>query len=288
MTLGGLALAIGLLVDNATVTIENIHRNQTLGKPLTVAILDGSQRGDPAADRGDAGDLHRVLPGACCCSAWRASCSFRWPSPSCSACWRPTCCRSAWCRRSRASCWHPRRSITARRAASSAVFDRGFDRFRDGYGRLLEGALHRRVFVLVCAGGLLIASPARWRRVIGTRLLPDRRRRPDQAALPRARRHAARGDRGAGAAGRGQHPPDHPGGRAATPSTTRSACRSRSTWPSCRATTSAAMDAEILISLKPGHRPSIDYIRAIRAKLPRRVPRQRCSISRPPTSSARC
>src|SRR5207344_1542403 len=42
MTLGGLALAIGLLVDNATVTIENIHRNQTLGKPLTVAILDGS------------------------------------------------------------------------------------------------------------------------------------------------------------------------------------------------------------------------------------------------------
>ena len=42
MTLGGLALAIGLLVDNATVTIENIHRNQSLGKPLTVAILDGS------------------------------------------------------------------------------------------------------------------------------------------------------------------------------------------------------------------------------------------------------
>ena len=41
MTLGGLALAIGLLVDNATVTIENIHRNQALGKTLTIAILDG-------------------------------------------------------------------------------------------------------------------------------------------------------------------------------------------------------------------------------------------------------
>ena len=38
MTLGGLALAIGLLVDNATVIIENIHRNQTLGKGLTRAI----------------------------------------------------------------------------------------------------------------------------------------------------------------------------------------------------------------------------------------------------------
>src|SRR4029077_4911613 len=42
MTLGGLALAIGLLVDNATVTIQKIHRNQALGKALTVAILAGT------------------------------------------------------------------------------------------------------------------------------------------------------------------------------------------------------------------------------------------------------
>src|SRR3954468_7798686 len=42
MTLGGLALAIGLLVDNATVTIENIHRNLALGKTPTSAILAGS------------------------------------------------------------------------------------------------------------------------------------------------------------------------------------------------------------------------------------------------------
>ena len=33
-----------------------------------------------------------------------------------------------------------------------------------------------------------------------------------------------------------------------------------------------AMDAEILISLKPGHRPSIDYVRAIRTKLPEEFP----------------
>lgn len=42
MTLGGLALAIGILVDDATVTIENIHANLALGKPLEKAVLDGS------------------------------------------------------------------------------------------------------------------------------------------------------------------------------------------------------------------------------------------------------
>ena len=42
MTLGGLSLSIGLLVDVATITVENIHRNRALGKPLTVSILDGA------------------------------------------------------------------------------------------------------------------------------------------------------------------------------------------------------------------------------------------------------
>jgi multidrug efflux pump subunit AcrB len=40
MTLGGLALAVGILVDEGTVTIENIHRHQEMGKAKARAILD--------------------------------------------------------------------------------------------------------------------------------------------------------------------------------------------------------------------------------------------------------
>jgi CzcA family heavy metal efflux pump len=42
MTLGGLALAVGILVDDATVEIENIHRNLGMGKGLRRSILDGA------------------------------------------------------------------------------------------------------------------------------------------------------------------------------------------------------------------------------------------------------
>ena len=42
MTLGGLALAVGILVDDATVAMENIHRNIDQGKEIVQAILDGS------------------------------------------------------------------------------------------------------------------------------------------------------------------------------------------------------------------------------------------------------
>src|SRR3954465_2950723 len=44
MTLGGLALAVGILVDDATVEIENTHRNLGMGKPLIHAVLDGASQ----------------------------------------------------------------------------------------------------------------------------------------------------------------------------------------------------------------------------------------------------
>ena len=44
MTLGGLALAVGILVDDATVTIENINWHLEQGKDVKTAILDGADQ----------------------------------------------------------------------------------------------------------------------------------------------------------------------------------------------------------------------------------------------------
>src|SRR5579872_2573834 len=44
MTLGGMALAVGILVDDATVEIENTHRNMAMRKPLVRAVLDGAHQ----------------------------------------------------------------------------------------------------------------------------------------------------------------------------------------------------------------------------------------------------
>ena len=44
MTLGGMALAVGILVDDATVEIENTHRNMAEKQPLTRAILHSAQQ----------------------------------------------------------------------------------------------------------------------------------------------------------------------------------------------------------------------------------------------------
>ena len=64
MTLGGLALAVGILVDDATVEIENTHRNMAMKKPLVRAVLDGASANRRSRLCLHARDLHCVRAGA--------------------------------------------------------------------------------------------------------------------------------------------------------------------------------------------------------------------------------
>ena len=63
MTLGGFALAIGILVDNGTVVIENIERHVAMNEPLHQAIVDGRGRGGGAHVPVDVVHLHRLRAG---------------------------------------------------------------------------------------------------------------------------------------------------------------------------------------------------------------------------------
>jgi hypothetical protein len=93
MTLGGMALAVGILVDDSTVTIENTHRLRSEGLSLAAATLHGSA--------GIAGQQwFRPLRSAaflrrsCSLKARQNSFSPRWDSRWCWPCWRPTRCRA--------------------------------------------------------------------------------------------------------------------------------------------------------------------------------------------------
>ncbi len=62
MTLGGFALAVGILVDNGTVVIENIERHAGLHDRLHDSIIHGRGRGRRAHDALDVVYLYRVRP----------------------------------------------------------------------------------------------------------------------------------------------------------------------------------------------------------------------------------
>ena len=269
MTLGGLALAIGLLVDNATVTIENIHRNQSLGKPLTVAILDGSA------------EVIQPLT-----VATLAICIVFFPVVLLFGVARflfiPLAVTVVFCMlASYVLSFTVVPSFARLLLASEAqhhgpprgffgAFDRGFDRFRDGYGRLLEGALHRRTFVLVCAGLLLVVSGG-LAGVIGLDFFPTA-----DVGLIKLHYRAPPGTRLEQTEELVLQVEDRI--RKIIPADELDTINDTIGVPSSfnlafvPSDNVGAMDAEILISLKPDHHPSIDYIRAIRARLPDEFP----------------
>ena len=236
MTLGGLALAIGLLVDNATVVIENIHRNLMLGKKLTVAILDGSA------------EVIQPLT-----VATLAICIVFFPVVMLFGVARylfiPLAATVVFCMLASYALSFTRGAEFCPSAAGIRPHpSRPAQRFLRSVRPRLRAVSPR---LLVDAGrhaaqprrrpGLLHRLACRHRRRGNHHragLLPQRRCRPDQDALPRAAGNTHRGNRTTGPAGRGSRPRDHSGIRTRHRSTILSACRHRSTWRSCRATMS--------------------------------------------------
>ena len=268
MTLGGLALAIGLLVDNATVTIENIHRNQSLGKPLTVAIIDGSS------------EVIQPLT-----VATLAICIVFFPVVLLFGVARylfiPLAATVVFCMLASYALSFTVVPSFARLILASqgqhasprglfGLFDRGFNRFRDGYGRLLEGTLKRRGFVLLCAGGLLAVSGG-LSTLIGLDFFPSA-----DVGLIKLHYRAPPGTRIELTEELVLQVEDRirqiiPADELETINDTVGALSSFN-MAFVPTDNVGDMDAEILISLKPEHHPSIDYIRAIRSKLPDEFP----------------
>ncbi len=172
MTLGGLALAVGILVDDATVAIENIHRHMASGKALNQAILDGAQEiAMPAFVStlcicivfvpmffltGTAHYLFVPLAEAVVFAMLASYVLSRTLVPT----------LVMWFYRNvQHYSGHDEPSARASwlRALTSVqiAFERGFERFREGYRVLLGAILHHRaafgtIFLLFCVGTMLL------------------------------------------------------------------------------------------------------------------------------------
>lgn len=266
MTLGGLALAIGLLVDNATVAIENIHRNQSLGKPLTIAILDGcAEVVTPLTVAtlaicivffpiflltGPARFLFIPL-GITVVLAMLASFVLTFTIV-------PTMARMMLAEHHGAP------------KGFAAWFERGFTRLSDAYAGMLAACLRSRVFVLFCFFGLFGASLA-VATVAGTDFFPTadvgiiklHYRAPAGTRLEVTEQRVLEVEKKIRSV-IGDSEIKTINDVIGVPFSFNLAL-----LPSDNVTSG---DAEILIQLNKGHKPSVDHVRALRAALPEAFP----------------
>ncbi|RFC43998.1 MAG: Multidrug efflux pump subunit AcrB [Verrucomicrobia bacterium] len=172
MTLGGLALAVGILVDDATVEIENVHRQMAMGKPLTEAILAGAEEIA----------LPALVSTLCICIVFvpmfflsgvarylfvplaEAVVFAMLASYVLSRTLIPTMVQWFYKNSSYAGHGHgaPPRGLLRPFTLFQRAFEAGFERFRLGYRYLLSACLQRRVvftilFLLSCAASVSMA-----------------------------------------------------------------------------------------------------------------------------------
>jgi len=159
MTLGGLGLAIGILVDDATVTVENIHRNLSQGKSIRQAVYDGSAQVTIPAFVSTLAILIVFLPITLLVGPSKfLFVPFAWAVGFAVA-----------------ASWFLSRTLvpvliyfltqkeeTGFFARYQVRFDAAFHRFRAGYGHMLTFALHHRgtttfIFGIIFTSAILIA-----------------------------------------------------------------------------------------------------------------------------------
>jgi len=171
MTLGGLALSIGMLVDDATVEVENIHRNRALGKPLLISVLDSaSQVAVPAIVAtlaicvvffpvvllsGPAKYLFTPLAFAVVAAMLASYLLSRTLVPTLSDMLMAGERHSD---RDSESGGRPQGRVARLAAELNRRRDAVFERFRHSYMRALEDALSHRTFTLAAGGVVLIVS----------------------------------------------------------------------------------------------------------------------------------
>jgi multidrug efflux pump subunit AcrB len=285
MTLGGLALAVGILVDDATVTIENINWHLEHGKPIEPAILDGAKQIVMPATvsllciciafvpmfglGGVAGYLFRPLAEAVV-FALVASYAL-------SRTLVPTLANYLLCKQVHALEDHlpaagadvgqPRNPL--RRFQSA--FEHGFEAVRLGYGRLLQLSLEHRGRVIA---GFLVLTLLSFALVpyLGQDFFPTvdggqiaiHMRAQTGTRIEETTKLADQVD----AAIRQLIPAGELDGVVDNVGLTVSGINIAYN----NSGTIGVEDADILVSLKPNHAPTADYVKQLRTELPRRFP----------------
>jgi multidrug efflux pump subunit AcrB len=285
MTLGGLSLSIGLLVDNATITVENIHRNRAMGKKLTIAILDSAAQIS----------LPVVMATLAICIVFFPVVLLTGPArflfvPMALA---VVVAMLASYFLSRTLVKALSRMLLAGERAHghghdvevdpshasglsrfshwyNSARDRGFERFQARYGRLLEVFVRHPRTVLLAGLGLAAAS-FMLVKVVGTDFFPSTDaglmklhfRAPSGTRIERTEQYVAQVE-------------DHI--RRIVPPSELGTINSMIGIPSSLSIAfvptdnASGMDAEILVALNPGHRPTKEYISKIREDLTRSFP----------------
>jgi multidrug efflux pump subunit AcrB len=290
MTLGGLALAVGILVDEATVTIENINSHLEQGKEIETAILDGAQQIVVPASLslmciclafvpmfslgGVAGYLFRPLAEAVVFAMIASYILSRTLVPT----------LANYLLRTQSAAMHPAHLHAAGRIEPNLAkpsrnvfvrfqhgFERRFEAIRDGYSALLElGLRHRGKLIAGFVGFTLLSFTLapylgqdffpsvdggqikmHVRAQTGTRIeettrLADRIGEAIRTIIPADELDSVIDNIGLSVSG--------------------------INMAYNNSGTIGVQDADILISLKPNHAPTADYVKAMRERLPRQFP----------------